>query len=126
MCTFRSGAHIGWKINVNGNSYDWWEFLQAINKEVFTLTLSEDKQLGYFFVQAKDNVIDAKVLVNKVFFYLWNDVFKDFDMDNSKIFRQAEGQNSICFKDFYASVSEIKEDIAEQILINLGLEKEAK
>ncbi len=118
-------AELNWKINVNGNKYDWWKFLQAINKEVFDLTLSEDKQLGYFFVQAKDNVIDAKVLVNKVFFYLWNDVFKDFDLDNSKVFRYADGPKSICFKDFYVSAGEIKEEIAEQILINLGLEKEA-
>ena len=59
------------------SEYDWYRFLTAINKEVFDLTHSEDKQLGYFFAKAKDGKIDAATLVNKVYFYLWTDVFKD-------------------------------------------------
>ncbi len=69
-------ADKGWKIQVNGSVYDWYQFLEVVNREVFDLTHSEDKQLGYFFVKAKNNVVDAETLVNKVYFYLWTDVFK--------------------------------------------------
>ena len=34
-------AEKGWKIKVNGNEYDWYKFLDAINKEVLGLTHSE-------------------------------------------------------------------------------------
>lgn len=117
-------ANLDWKISINNNTYDWWKFLEAVNKEVFDLTLSEDKQLGYFFVQAKNKVIDTKMLVNKVYFYLWNDVFKDFDLSNSKVFRNADGHGGINFREFYLSSEEIDEPLAEQVLINLGLDKE--
>lgn len=70
-------AEKGWKIDVNGVKYIWWSFLEKINDVIATETSSEDKQLGYFFVKAKGDVIDAKTFVSKVIFYLWGDVFKD-------------------------------------------------
>jgi hypothetical protein len=113
-----------WKIEVNGNKYDWWQFLIAINKEVFDLTHSEDKQLGYFFVKAENNKIEAKTLVNKVYFYLWTDVFKDYDFESQKAFKKADGNEAITFKDFFKD-GEVDEVMAEQVLINLGLNKPA-
>ena len=110
----------GWKIKVNGNKYDWYEFLESINKEVFELTHSEDKQLGYFFAKAKDNIIDAETLVNKVYFYLWTDVFKDYDIESQKAFRKVDGNETIAFKDFFTGQN-VNEVMAEQVLINLKL-----
>ena len=107
-------------IKVNGNEYEWWEFLQAINKEVFELTNSEDKQLGYFFVKRLDGIIDVKTLVNKVYFYLWNDVFKDYDLDGQKAFKNKETQKAISFKDFF--MGGLNEELAEQVLLNLELQ----
>jgi len=109
----------GYTIKVNGHEYDWWTFLEAINKEVFELTNSEDKQMGYFFVRRPDGVIDAETLVNKVYFYLWNDVFKDYDLEGQKAFKN-EGNKAIAFKEFFAG-SKINEALAEQVLLNLGL-----
>lgn len=111
-----------WKIKVNSNEYDWYQFLEAINKEVFALTHSEDKQLGYFFAKAKNGIIDADTLVNKVYFYLWTDVFKDYDYESQKAFRKPESNDAISFKDFFANGS-VNEAMAEQVLVNLGLEK---
>ena len=113
-------AHKNYKIKVNNTEYDWWEFLKAINKEVFELTNSEDKQLGYFFVKKTDGVIDAETLVNKVYFYLWNDVFKDYDLDSQKAFRNQETQKAISFKEFFEG--DLNEELAEQVLLNLELE----
>lgn len=116
-------AEKGWKIKVNGNEYDWYQFLEAINKEVFGLTHSEDKQLGYFFAKAKDGIVDAETLVNKVYFYLWTDVFKDYDYESQKAFRKPNSNEPIAFKDFFKKGQELDEIMAEQVLINLGLEK---
>lgn len=116
-------AEKGWKIKVNGNEYDWYKFLEAINKEVLGLTHSEDKQLGYFFAKAKDGIVDAETLVNKVYFYLWTDVFKDYDYESQKAFRKPNSNEPIAFKDFFKKGQELDEIMAEQVLINLGLEK---
>ena len=116
-------AEKGWKIKVNGNEYDWYKFLDAINKEVLGLTHSEDKQLGYFFAKAKDGIIDAETLVNKVYFYLWTDVFKDYDYESQKAFRKPNSNEPIAFKDFFKKGQELDETMAEQVLINLELEK---
>ncbi len=114
-----------WKILVNGNEYEWYRFLQAINKEVLELTHSEDKQLGYFFVKAQNGVIDANTLVNKVYFYLWNDVFKDYDIESQKAFKKADSNDAIAFKDFFDGLN-IIESVAEQVLVNLGLKDSAE
>ena len=108
----------GWKIVVNKHEYDWYWFLKTINQEVLDLTHSEDKQLGYFFAKAKDGIIDAETLVNKVYFYLWTDVFKDYDYESQKAFLKPDGKGAIAFKDFFKK-GEVVEAIAEQVLINL-------
>ena len=118
-----------WKIKVNGNEYDWYQFLEAINKEVFALTHSEDKQLGYFFAKAKGTTIDAETLVNKVYFYLWTDVFKDYDLESQKAFRKPNSNEPIAFKNFFEDLmkgEKVNERVAEQVLINLELEKTNK
>lgn len=88
----------GWTIEIGGNTYDWWTFLEEINKKIEDATYSEDKKLGYFFCKAKDGVIDAKTFVGKVLFYLWNDVFKDTDLAES-LFTDEYGKKS--FDKFY-------------------------
>lgn len=82
------------KVAHDGKTYwcYWWEFLEAINHQIEETTHSEDKQLGYFFAKPKagEDFISADTFVNKVIFYLWNDVFKDedsavFQYDNDKV-----------------------------------------
>lgn len=111
-----------WKIRVNNNEYDWYAFLTAINHEILALTHSEDKQLGYFFAKADaQGVIDAAKLVNKVYFYLWTDVFKDYETENNSVFKKADSNDTIAYKDFFVSGQKINEEVAEQLLKNLKL-----
>lgn len=76
-------ANLGYQIVVGDKKYNWWKVISYINQEIENVTKSEDKKLGYFFVQADhDNIILEETFVNKVVFYLWNDVFRDA-YDNS-------------------------------------------
>ncbi|MDD5401109.1 MAG: AAA family ATPase [Sulfurimonas sp.] len=70
-------------IELDGLNYKWLTFLEKINKEIFNATESQDKQIGNWFVTPKQgNIIDIETIVNKVIFYLWNDIFKDEDEHN--------------------------------------------
>lgn len=60
-------------------SYSWASFIELVNKRIFDLTKSEDKQLGYWFIKPNtDNIIKWKTFVSKAIFYIWNDVVKDY------------------------------------------------
>ena len=120
-----SNAQLGWKIEADGMLYDWWDFLERINREIGTTTNSEDKKLGYFFCKAKEGRISAETFVGKVVFYLWNDVFKDYDLSNS-FFDDGEG-GKLTFDKFYFvedNETRIAEESISLFLSNLGVEAE--
>ena len=111
----------GWRISANGNEYDWWEFLEKINALIGEKTSSEDKKLGYYFCKAKDGVIDAKMFVGKVIFYLWNDVFKDYEFEGDA-FNDVEGK--LTFDKFYKTVDGTTSVVEEKVMLflkNLGV-----
>lgn len=110
-----------WKIKFGDCEVDWWEFLVAINKIVKSVTNSADKQMGYFFVKAKDSVIDAEMFVNKVAFYLWNDVFKDCELDGDafKIERAGGEVDVLAFQDFFKEDGTINEEVLKNFLTTL-------
>ena len=117
-----SNAEKDWIIEVDGSKYDWWQFLEKINGKIGSTTNSEDKKLGYFFCKAQDGVISAKTFVGKVIFYLWNDVFKDYEFGDT-IFNDEDG-SKLSFDKFYTSEgtkSEIVEEKVELFLKNLGI-----
>lgn len=118
-----SNAEKHWVIEVDGNSYDWWKFLEKINEKIGSTTNSEDKKLGYFFCKAQNGVISAKTFVGKVIFYLWNDVFKDYEFGDT-IFDDEDG-SKLTFDKFYTSEgtkSEIVEEKVGLFLKNLKIE----
>ena len=120
-----SNAQLGWKIEADGMLYDWWEFLERINREIGATTNSEDKKLGYFFCKAKEGRISAETFVGKVVFYLWNDVFKDYELSNS-FFDDGEG-GKLTFDKFYFvedNETHIAEESISLFLSNLGVEAE--
>ena len=86
-----------WVIEIGDNTYKWTSFQLIINDKIFEATNSEDKMLGDYFVKPCDNVISEKQFINKVLFYLWNDVCKDGDGD---IFRTDDNKD-IKFSDLY-------------------------
>lgn len=91
---------MGWKIAFSdGSEVDWWEFVQAINEVIENKIHSEDKKLGYFFCRPRNGVISPRMLLSKVIFYLWNDVFRDYGFSEA-IFK-VDGAKAIRYHEFY-------------------------
>lgn len=116
-------AQQGWTIAAGDQTYDWWLFVEKINALIGATTHSEDKKLGYFFCKPREQVISAETFVGKVLFYLWNDVFKDYDFCDTA-FNDTEG-NKITFDQFYRCngiETTIAEDKVTLFLHNIGVE----
>ena len=108
-----------WKIKIDGyEPIDWWKFIERINKVIFDLTSSEDKQLGYFFCKPESKektTISAKRFVEKVIFYLWNDVFKDYSYDPECCNKKDSKEEKVKYSDFYSTDGK---DINTDVLAN--------
>lgn len=111
-----------WSIAVEGANYCWSSFLEIVNERVFKATSSEDKQLGFYFCKADDKKISAEKFVSKVLFYLWNDVFKDYE-EGESIFRDTAGA-LLPFSKFYHTDGSVNNAMVKELLTALGVEKE--
>lgn len=86
-----------WKIVIADTEYSWVSFQRKVNDKILSATNSEDKMLGDYFVNPSDGVITDKVVLNKILFYLWNDVCKDGEGD---IFKTSETAD-VSFSELY-------------------------
>ncbi len=92
-----------WTIEIGNKNYEWVKFQRIINDKIYGVDNSEDKQLGDYFVNADrtNEKISADTLLNKILFYIWNDVCKD---DPDQIFQWVNDKKqdeSIKFSDFF-------------------------
>ena len=92
-----------WTIEIGDKRYKWVDFQKIINQKIYDVDNSEDKQLGDYFVNADrtGGKISAETLLNKILFYIWNDVCKD---DPDQIFRwinDKQQEEGIKFSDFF-------------------------
>lgn len=87
----------GWKIVIDSTEYSWASFQRIVNEKILRANSSEDKMLGDYFVNPSDGIITDKVLLNKILFYLWNDVCKDGEGD---IFKVGENED-VSFSELY-------------------------
>lgn len=101
----------------DNTEYLWVDFLERINNEILKTTVSEDKQMGNFFI--KKNV-DAKEFVNKVMFYLWNEICKEEYGTNRNFFRKGkEGKTEFKFTDLFGAD---QTTILKEFMTSLGVE----
>ena len=108
-----------WNIEVDGKKYSWSDFLETISEQIFEVTKSEDKKLGFYFCRANNHVVDAEKFVSKVIFYLYNDVFKDYGYDR-KMFQGEDGK-TIQFHEYFQSNGDVNEQKAALFLNNLEI-----
>lgn len=103
-------------INIGGTKYLWVDFLKIVNNKIYDATNSEDKQMGNFFIK-KD--IDAKEFVNKVIFYLWNEVCKEEYGTQRNFFRRGkEGKTEFKFTDLFGAD---QTTILNEFMMGLGV-----
>lgn len=104
----------GHYIDCGDTQYSWADFLQKVNDKVESVTQSEDKKLGYWFMgNGKEQTeITIDRFVSKVVFYLWNDVFKDFGKSGNTIFKDSFGK----FHLFFDSSGKPKKDVVKAFL----------
>ena len=75
------------QIDIDGIQYSWQKFVETVNEKILTLTESEDKQLGEFFIKPDNGkVISRDRFLGKVMFYLGNEICKD-EHKNGSFFR---------------------------------------
>ena len=101
-----------WTIEIGEKKYKWVDFQREINDKIYSIDNSEDKQLGDYFVNADrtNNIISSDTLLNKILFYLWNDVCKD-DPDQIFSWKDDKDNNqkkSIKFSEFFCEEKERK------------------
>ena len=123
-----NNAGKGHVIALKDRLYDWWEFIDAVNKRIEKVTESEDKQIGYWFARPDNGLqISSEKFVSKVIFYLWNDVFKDYghDVNSPFVIKQDDGNKvELRFKSFFDENGNVNENVL--VLFFWGLKLETK
>lgn len=92
----------------DGNKYSWIKFIEVVNLNHIknNASLGMDKCIGNYFIKPDNaNTISLKPFINKVIFYLWNDVFKD---EENKVFEE-----NTSYEDFFPLKIKGKEKIKE-------------
>lgn len=118
-----SNKNKDYKIQIDKNEYDWWTFLDSINKDIYRLTNSEDKKMGYFFVKLPEGqtTIDKDLFVSKVLFYLWSDIYKDVDSASDTIFKNTKG-DLVAFGDFFDDQGSVLLDRVNDLMQANGIQ----
>ena len=121
-----TGRPFDW--HIEGDT-DWWQFLKKINAIISKMTNSADKQLGYFFAKADDaGEIKYDRFVAKVCFYLWNDIFKTYAMDDVETdlfkfkYTDENGQEKVGklnFTEFFDENGKVVSGIVQQFIENV-------
>ena len=97
--------------------YSWVEFLESVNDKIYDATNSEDKQMGNFFIKKS---VKANEFVNKVMFYLWNEVCKEEYGTQRNFFRKGkEGKTEFKFTELFG---DNQATILKEFMTSLGVE----
>lgn len=115
--------------NLADKEMEWNQFYLAINKFIVSeLGLSEDKQLGQFFVKFNQGVDINSTIKNKVLHYLWEDVQNASMSDEVSIFNSDIQAFSTLYDKFKAetNASEIFSEAFLETYNNETVELEKK
>lgn len=87
--------------SLNGKDFEWNKFYMALNQFIVEqLHLSEDKQLGQFFIQSvTDDDENFQLIKNKVLNYLWDDI-QGATFVSTKLFFDGNGDDDLKINSF--------------------------
>lgn len=94
------------EIEIGDKKYKWIDFLEKVNAKILSVTDSEDKQMGEYFIKKS---VDQKTFINKVMYYLWSEVGKDMYNTTNALFMLSEdykdkdgkAQNQFSFNELF-------------------------
>ncbi|HEM3437603.1 AAA family ATPase [Streptococcus suis] len=101
--------------NIGSESFEWNCFYTALNNFIVDkLELSDDKQIGQFFVKVNSGSNAFSIIKNKVLHYLWDDV-QEASLKNIKLFNESVKSFTQLF-DIFTETAKF-EDIFSQLFI---------
>ena len=91
------------KITIGDTVYSWPSFLEKVNERIHTLSDSEDKQMGNFFIKTDVGVEEFK---SKVMFYLWSEVCKEYEKSGSFFKNKRDSDAEFTFNSLFPTNNE--------------------
>ena len=106
------------KITIGETVYKWPSFLEKVNERIHTLSDSEDKQMGNFFIKSDVGVEEFK---SKVMFYLWSEVCKEYEKSGSFFKNRRNSDAEFTFNSLFPTNDETN-SILQGFMEYLGVE----
>ena len=85
-------------IMIGNKKYQWLSFLNKVNERIHSLSDSEDKQMGNFFIKSD---VDVEEFKSKVMFYLWSEVCKEYERCGSFFIDKNNGDSEFTFNSLF-------------------------
>lgn len=109
------------RITIGDTVYSWPSFLEKVNERIHTLSDSEDKQMGNFFIKTDVGVEEFK---SKVMFYLWSEVCKEYEKSGSFFKNKRNGDAEFTFNSLFPTNAETN-SILQGFMEYLGVETDS-
>ena len=107
------------KITIGEKTYEWSSFLKKVNERIHSLSDSEDKQMGNFFIKSD---IDVEEFKSKVMFYLWSEVCKEYEKTGSFFKDKNENDAEFTFNSLFPTNEETNKRL-QGFMAYLGVEE---
>lgn len=118
------------EIEIGGKKYKWTDFLEKVNAKILSVTDSEDKQMGEYFIKKS---VGHKTFINKVMYYLWSEVGKDMYNTTNALFtlpedykdKDGKAQNQFSFNElFKENATDLLQGFMKKLEVKSEEEKE--
>ena len=97
-------------VTIEGTNQKWTVFVDNLNKFITShhdlIRKVEDKQIGYYFIKARQAIILKSEIQNKLMFFLWDTVFSRSRSTLAALL-ETEGGDLVTFGDFSAKADEL-------------------
>lgn len=97
-------------VTIEGTDKKWTAFVDKLNEFITShhdlIRKVEDKQIGYYFIKAKQKTIPKSEIQNKLMFFLWDTVFSRSRSTLAALL-QVNGADLVTFGDFSAKADEL-------------------
>ena len=124
---YETGDSATYTITIDNETYKWVEFLKVVNDKIRNLTHSEDKQMGNYFIKKS---INQDEFINKVMFYLWDEVCKEEYKTDRNFLRYRENPDAaeieFSFTDLFGKDKTKISNVLKGFMLKLGVKPDSK